>query len=224
MINKTHGFLLANLSWIGVSFIDPSSTFEEPNSSDGHPREVRVLDYACGPGTMTNILSSHATHFIGLDISEKMVEAYNESFAPNDADDGPQVNAKAVTGDLLIPTGPSSSTSGPEFFGFDLAVVGFGFHHFENIVLATERLTARLKPNGVFLIADFITHAKNEDHPAAHTVAHHGFDEEEVQRVFGGAGLVDVGVLRMPGEIWMEAGGQKSSRQVFLAKGRKLAP
>lgn len=44
LINKTHAFLLAHLSWLGVDFIDPSTAFE---ALDGPPHgsasQVRVL-------------------------------------------------------------------------------------------------------------------------------------------------------------------------------------
>lgn len=48
---------------------------------------------------------------------------------------------------------------GPEFSGFDLAVVGLGFHHFDDPELAAARLVARLRPGGVLLVIDFLPHA-----------------------------------------------------------------
>jgi SAM-dependent methyltransferase len=215
LINKTHEFLLAHLSWLGVAFVDPSTTFEAPTASS---RAVRVLDYACGPGTITSILAGHATEFVGIDLSANMVKAYNERFASSST-----VNAKAVVGDLLDPSGTSPSLAGPEYHGFDLAAVGFGFHHFDDLSLATERLASRLKPGGVFLIADFVTHAKVANH-AQHTIAHHGFGEEEVRKVFGGAGLVEFGYLEIPEPVkivFKGGDGTEHHRQIFLAKGKK---
>jgi SAM-dependent methyltransferase len=221
LINKTHAFLLSNLSWLGVDFIDPSAAFEAPTS-----RRVRVLDYACGPGTITNILTGHATEFAGIDLSENMVKAYNARFAPAEVDTDdrtPTLNAKAVVGDLLDPSGTSPSLSGSEYHNFDLAAVGFGFHHFNNLALATERLASRLKPGGVFFIVDFLKHAPLAS-PAEHTIAHHGFGEEDVHKVFGGAGLVDIGFLKLPEgvKIMFKGGdGAEHYREVFLAKGKK---
>ena len=225
MLNKTQEFLLAHLSWLGVDFIDPSTTFESPNAASTGSPQVRVLDYACGPGSITNTLAGHATEFVGIDLSENMVKAYNERLAPADADDTstPKLNARAVVGDLLDPAGPSSSLSGQEFHGFDLAAVGFGFHHFDDLSLATERLVSRLKPGGVFLIVDFVKHAEVANH-AGHTIAHHGFGEEEVRKHFGGAGLVDVGVLTIPEPVKMVfkgGDGMEHERQIFLGKGKK---
>jgi SAM-dependent methyltransferase len=217
LINKFHEFLLAHLSWLGVPFIDPSTTFEAtPSTTPAHP--VRVLDYACGPGTVTAILAGHATEFVGIDLSANMVKAYNDRFASSS-----DVNAKAVVGDLFSPTDSNPSLSDPLFHGFDLAAIGFGFHHFDDLPLATARLVARLKPGGVFMIADFVTHAKVASH-AEHTIAHHGFGEEEVRNIFTGAGLVDFGYLEIPGPVKMVfkgGDGKEHHRQVFLAKGKK---
>lgn len=149
MINKTHAFLLSHLTWLGVDFIDPSKAFEASDNS----HQVRVLDYACGPGTITNILLGHATEFLGVDLSENMVNEYNKRFTSTSNDGKSKVNAKAVVGDLIAPDGPTDSTFPSEYFGFDLAVVGFGFHHFQDLKRATERLVSRLKPGGVFMVS-----------------------------------------------------------------------
>lgn len=218
LINQTHAFLLAHLSWLGVPFVDPSTAFEAATKA---ARQVRVLDYACGPGTLTAILAGHATEFVGLDLSPNMVKAYNERFGS-----ASDVNARATVGDLLSPNPlPDPSVSGPEYHDFDLAVVGFGFHHFADLPLATARLASRLKPGGVFMIADFVTHARIAHH-AEHTIAHHGFGEHDVRSIFEGAGLVDFGYLEIPGEVEMVfAGGDGKAhyRTIFLAKGKKPA-
>lgn len=225
MINKTHAFILSNLEWIGVDFLDLSRTFEKDGQGS---RQIRVLDYACGPGTMTSALQGYATEFVGVDISEQMVKSYNERF--NDAASQSEAitpTAKAVVGDLLDSNGPSESISGTEFFDFDLVVVGYGFHHFEDLELATSRFASRLKPGGVLLIVDLITHAKVEsDNPAKNVIAHYGFGEEEVKSIFGTAGLVDVAMLEMEGTIEMKKPGARDDepgqrRKAFFGRGRK---
>jgi SAM-dependent methyltransferase len=100
----------------------------------------------------------------------------------------------ASVGNLVDPTNPPPLVfSGEEWFGFDLAAVGFGFHHFEDPVQAATRLAERLKIGGVLLIIDFLPHGpfdedasaevKGEDsgHGQGHShclVPHNGHDHD----------------------------------------------
>ena len=97
---------------------------------------------------------------------------------------------RAVQGNLLSAT-PSPSLADPDLSGFDIAVVGLGFHHFDDPSLAARRLAERLKPGGVLLILDFLPHAHGDAnaHPAVHTVRHAGFSEEAVREMYEGAGV-----------------------------------
>ena len=215
LIQKITEFLLSNISFIGVDFIDPSSKFEDPASKGAN--QVRVLDYACGPGTITHVLHAHATEFVGIDLSENMVKAYNTRFHSKEGDE--PINALAVVGDLLVVDDPSPATlSDSRFFNFDLLAVGLGFHHFENLELATERLVERLKPGGVFLIVDFLPHGNDLPRASHHTVSHLGFSEDRVRQIFAGVGLEDTRIVRMNEEVLLRGA---MSREPFMARGRK---
>ncbi|KEF61888.1 uncharacterized protein A1O9_03460 [Exophiala aquamarina CBS 119918] len=207
----------------------PSVAFEK----DVEPaRSVRVLDYACGPGTITHALAGRATEYIGMDFSENMVKAYNLRYNPVsdacaanplDGDDGDdqKLNAHAVVGNLLDPKGTPAEFDDPKYRDFDLVVVGMGFHHFSDLPLTMSRLLDRLRPGGVFLIVDFLKHAPlnyEKDHPAAHTVAHHGFTELDLKQIFEAAGLTEFGV-RVYGEKVILKGIEP--REMLLAKGTK---
>ncbi|OAP56927.1 hypothetical protein AYL99_09039 [Fonsecaea erecta] len=215
LLNKVTAFIHQHVNWIGVDFIDPSTTFQTQSPASAATRQIRVLDYACGPGTITHALAARATEYIGIDLSENMVKAYNVRFNPDPATAGAPsssaadgsaglddrvddtLTAHAVVGNLLDPKDPSPShLSSPEFFNFDLVVVGLGYHHFQDIPLATKRLVERLRPGGIFLILDFVTHAmeKSSDpvmQRSVNTVAHAGFSEEELRSYFEDAGLTD---------------------------------
>lgn len=63
----------------------------------------------------------------------------------------------AVVGDLLDKSNASpQELSGPEWRDFDIATVGFGFHHFEDVVHSARQLKERLRPGGVLVINDFL--------------------------------------------------------------------
>jgi SAM-dependent methyltransferase len=212
LVEKITQFIRENISWIDTDLINSKPSPEESESTQS--RSFRVLDYACGPGTVTNALNGHATEYLGVDLSQNMVNAYNTRFST--LNEGQSPNARAIVGNVLDEEIPDALPS-PEFFNFDLVVVGLGFHHFKNLELATERLVERLKPGGVFFIIDFISHTK-EHGPSMHTVAHLGFGEHQVQKVFGSAGLTDIGFIEMDGQVQIRS---MSLRTPFLARGRK---
>ncbi|EHY56388.1 hypothetical protein ABEF92_006734 [Exophiala dermatitidis] len=209
------------------------------DAEQGKNKKVRVLDYACGPGSVTYALGARATEYVGIDLSENMVREYNSRFGgPSSSSAGEQGNqdktaeasgsdsnpftAHAVVGNLLDPADPAPAhLSSPEFYNFDLVVVGLGFHHFQDIPLATRRLVERLRPGGVFLIIDFVTHAmENPDAlPALRTVAHNGFSEDELRKYFEDAGLQDFGLVRMHEEVLLRG---TIKREPFMAHGRKV--
>jgi len=153
------------------------------------------------------------------------------------------------------------SLSDPEYYNFDVVVCGFAFHHFGNVQLATERLAERLKPNtGVLLVIDFKSHPLPDQianhgghtHHGGHshsghggqgkgatelnaldTVAHGGFSQEDMRKVFGGAGLVEVDFVDVgPGGergkaitfLGHDDGSGKDikmEREIFMVKGRR---
>lgn len=132
----------------------------------------------------------------------------------------------AVVGNLAVPDDPRpAALSGPEFYDFDLAAVGGGFHHFDDPAFAAQRLVERLRPGGVLFIWDFLTHDHFDDH-ASHGVAHHGFSREQVRDIFESAGagenfaLDDLG----SGVVFPHGhghGGQPLKRRAFVARGEK---
>lgn len=123
-------------------------------------RDFRLLDYACGPGTVTRALLPYVSHVQGIDVSDAMVAEYNErSRATGDAE-----KASAVQGNLLAdqPYLTDESTgekvldfsSNPKFDDFDAVVVGLGFHHFPTWAKSLKTLSERVKPGGVVGIID----------------------------------------------------------------------
>jgi SAM-dependent methyltransferase len=177
-------------------------------------------------------LAPYVTQCVGIDLSEGMVNEYNTS-AQNQGIAASEMHA--VLGNLLDVTSPNPpSLSGPEFHDFDIAAVGLGFHHFDDPALAAKRLAERLKKGGVLMIVDFMPHehfhghdgqGHGHDHSAKKTVMHMGFSEEEVKRVFEGAGVGGVFefVVLGKGVVFEDREkGAKMERSVFMARGSKL--
>ncbi|KAF1835784.1 S-adenosyl-L-methionine-dependent methyltransferase [Decorospora gaudefroyi] len=171
--NQVATALRSDLSWYGIPFADPSS----PNST----QQVRLLDYACGTGLMTRVFGPYVTQTKGIDVSPNMVSTYNTR--ARDAGIGADV-VHAVVGDLLEKGNPApEELEGEDWYGFDVATVGFGFHHFEDVVFAARQLKGRLRPGGVLVINDFLEggdlRAGEDGEPVEgsegnHAVHHHG--------------------------------------------------
>jgi SAM-dependent methyltransferase len=103
---------------------------------------------------MTRVFGPYVTSTQGIDISPKMVSTYNTR--ARDAGFSEAV-VSAVVGDLFDKSDPNPELlSGDRFWNFDIAAVGFGFHHFEDVVFAARQLKERLRPGGVLVINDFL--------------------------------------------------------------------
>lgn len=161
----------------------------------------------------------------GVDLSPAMVERFNTLAK----DAGlPHEQIYAIVGNLLDDpsTGPITEA---EFFDFDIAAIGLGFHHFERRPEMLQRIAARLKPGGVLLIVDFLVDepltketVEKMDNMSQHTIAVHGFSEKDMREVYEQAGLVDFALQEMPEPIVIDFDGKPSQeRRGFLARGRK---
>lgn len=157
---------------IGVEWVEDDSS----SSSEGEGRAVRVLDYACGTGSMSRAFAPYTTQCVGIDLSEKMVEMYNTRARNQGLSEDEMA---AFQGNLCVPgdEDPEAFRDDARFFGFDLAVVGLGFHHFDDPDLAARRLVARLKPGGVLMIIDFLPHAA--PHGTTGAGGHHHDDHHQ---------------------------------------------
>ncbi|KAI9768939.1 MAG: hypothetical protein M1840_004535 [Geoglossum simile] len=243
----------ARKDWIGVHWAEDPSDDEDSEGKDpkrcpiDRTTSVRLLDYAAGTGMISRAFAPLVTELRGIDISPNMVKEYNtratnQGLAPQEM--------SATVGNLLALT-PTTSLASPEFFGFDIAVVGLGFHHFADPALAAKRLVERLTPRtGILLVIDFMAHAPiphgegsshgghhhqghdelhgvphGVSHDALHgtgnTVVHHGFEEGKIREIFMGAGCVDVDVVVLGKGITLGEGETKYERSVFMARGRR---
>ncbi|KAF2745823.1 S-adenosyl-L-methionine-dependent methyltransferase [Sporormia fimetaria CBS 119925] len=139
--------VLSHLDWIGIPLANVG-----PDSKD---REVRLLDYACGTGLWSRIFSSYVTETRGIDISPKMLSAYDRH--AEQAGLFPR-RVSSTIGDLTSKTESlSPRLSFPDYFNFDIVTVGFAFHHFEDVLHTARVLKDRLRPGGVLVLNEFLT-------------------------------------------------------------------
>jgi SAM-dependent methyltransferase len=212
---KVGSALNSRKDWLGASWISPR---------DPEGREVKLLDYACGTGAVTKALGAYVHTIRGIDISENMVTHYNEAARSSGLS---ETQTNAVVGDLLGSTIPDDLNTA-EYHNFDIAVIGLGFHHFEDPALAAKRLTERLKPaTGVLVIVDFLPFepsdlAKDPKYAEMQqTIKHNGFTSTGLKALFEQAGLEDFDFATLPEQVVMELKDGTKKRTLFIAKGRK---
>ena len=180
-------------------------------------RDVRLLDYACGTGSITKALGPWVSVVRGIDVSESMVNKFNE--AARSSGLKPET-VNAVVGDLLADEVPDHLNTA-EYYDFDVAVIGLGFHHFENPVLAVERIAERLKPaNGVLLVIDFLPFDQDEHgNEMSKTIKTSGFARSNMEKLYKIAKLdkFSFSVIDDPAVMELQEGTKK--RTMFVARG-----
>ncbi|KAJ1310570.1 hypothetical protein OPQ81_007299 [Rhizoctonia solani] len=149
-----------------------------------------VMDFACGTGMISRNLIPYSKKIIGVDISSKSVDFYNERTTKQGI---PPEEMRAICADLTERgKGDNDVFGGVEF---DAIVCSGAYHHFDDINHMTKILASYLKPGtGTLIITDFIASPEAEHvlSSHAHVVPHtSGFSEELIRSTF-----VDAGGLR----------------------------
>lgn len=168
----------------------------------------------------------------GMDISQTMVDRYNET--GERAGFSPQ-QMRAVRLDLLTNDGDADVLQTADFSGFDLVVLSMALHHVSDHQLLITRLVERLRPGGVVAVIDWppskygnaFRHGKDDGPGKTVHVHHQEFSDAYMAGLFGTAGctpasfryvlhdeesLVPENVTKVPGGI---------SRKAFLASAKK---
>ncbi|CAE6429578.1 unnamed protein product [Rhizoctonia solani] len=142
-----------------------------------------MMDFACGTGMISQRLAQHTKSIIGVDISPKSVDFFNERAAQQGA--SPE-QMKAICADLT-----ERGKVENDLFGgilFDVIVCSVGYHHFEDVDAITKVLVSYLKPGvGTLVIIDFIESPEAEQILKSHghvVVNTGGFNEEMIKSAF----------------------------------------
>ncbi|KAK6814120.1 hypothetical protein RU639_009924 [Aspergillus parasiticus] len=109
---------------------------------------------------------------------------------------------------IVQPTNPPLDDE--ELDSFDLVAICMALHHVEDIQIATQHLASRLRPGGVFSIIDWATRdslamhehaspdAVHPEHPAAHTISHDSFTQEQIMSPVLAVGRCNCSGLELP--------------------------
>ncbi|KAJ9223643.1 S-adenosyl-L-methionine-dependent methyltransferase [Paecilomyces variotii] len=205
-----------------ISEIESRRHWISPKWTDtegGRDQEITLLDYACGPGTVSSTLAPFVTKAVGIDVSDNMIAEFNK----NAREAGVAEKMVGLKGDLLCET-IADELCEPNLFNFDIVVVSLALHHFPDPEFALKRLADRLKKGGTLLIVDFVpdkhTHEFHKDHPeAAATIGKHGFTRDEVRKLCEDAGVeaaFDYQVVEKPMKFVMK--GKDQQRTLFFAR------
>ncbi|KAK5795929.1 hypothetical protein VI817_005214 [Penicillium citrinum] len=202
----------------------------------GKDKNIKMLEYACGPGVISMTLAPFVSQVIGFDVSDNMIDEFNRN-AKNIDISHKMIGYKA---DLLSTSVPDEYM-GPKFTDFNMVTVSMALHHFEYPQEALQSLSKRLSQNGVFMIIDILSrsgsdhahaHAHGHGHghgegnhefgDAAHTVKTHGFSKEDMQGLFAGAGLTkDFKYEVIPEPLIFQKGEKKQNITVFIARAQR---
>ncbi|KAL2803037.1 S-adenosyl-L-methionine-dependent methyltransferase [Aspergillus granulosus] len=189
----------------------------------GKGKELKMLEYACGPGHISLALAPFVSRVVGIDISDGMIE----EFKKNVCEAGRSDTMTGIKANLLADSTPAE-VAGPEYFDFDIVVVSMALHHFEYPEKALKCLGERVKKGGVMMIMDLIPeHHHDHDHghqmgEVFHTISKHGFSAEEMQKMYDDAGLGDgfkYQVIEEPLEFTRN--GNTIYKTCFVARGQK---
>ncbi|KAG7445219.1 S-adenosyl-L-methionine-dependent methyltransferase [Guyanagaster necrorhizus] len=182
-----------------------------------NPESTTVLNFACGTGLIETALISHCKSIQGVDISQGMVDQYNKRAETL----GVTSKMNAITYELK---GMPEELEGRKF---DVVLCTMAYHHFESTDEITRVLAYFLKPGGALLVTDRVSSdpvLKIEDIPEKYgaIVPHRaGFSEEDMRKLFEGAGLGSFSLNVIPGATLDAAFTGLTNQKLFLAKGVK---
>jgi len=142
---------------------------------------TEVLDFAAGWGLVSKQIIPHAKSILGVDISQGMVDVYNDTGSKEGTG-----NMKAVRVELK---GEDGELDGQKF---DVVTCNMAYHHFADIRQMTKILAGFLKPGGKLIVSDFRTGGEGVRKDFSHVVAHDGMSEDVLRDAFTYAGLTDI--------------------------------
>lgn len=128
-------------------------------------KQFLVLDYGCGTGILSFLLSDKVDSICAVDISDGMLEQVRKKIIDRNVN-----NIHAVNFDITKDS-PLNRT-------FDLIVSAMATHHIEDAFAAITKLTELLNPGGWIAIADLCT--EDGSFHEKDVALHNGFEPAEI--------------------------------------------
>ena len=169
--------------------------------------DLDALDFGCGTGLLTMLLSPYVRTVTGADNAHGMLEALQ---AKIDASGSNHIHTLFLDGE--------QDELG--FEQYDLMVSGMAFHHIEHIDSLLRRFAAALRPSGYVAITDLdleggLFHENNAG------VYHFGFDRSQFHAILEQAGFSDTTDTTVASFQKPAADGILRTFTVFLITARK---
>ncbi len=170
-------------------------------------RDMKVLDFGCGTGTLAMYLAPLVDFITGADTSRGMLDVFEK-----------KVTAQSLNTveTVLISPDKYESLQGP----YDLIVSTMTLHHVENIVPLLEHFYSILASGGLLAISDLDTedglfHGENAG------VFHNGFERDVLCGMFEETGFVNVRCVTAAETTKPDANGDMRKFTLFLITGQK---
>ncbi len=105
---------------------------------------ARVLDLACGPGIVAEVVAPHVKEVVGVDATSAMIRHAQLRFE----------KARLTNGRFEMARAESLPFAGDEF---DTVITRLSFHHFSNLPAVLTETRRVLKPRGYLAVADILS-------------------------------------------------------------------
>ncbi|KAL4908572.1 S-adenosyl-L-methionine-dependent methyltransferase [Aspergillus multicolor] len=213
----------------------PQGSFLDINEAE----EVRLLDYACGSGTVSKALAPYATRTIGLDLSTNMVDEYNK--AAREMGYGAE-RMHAHHFDLLSDSsGPSPPSDVLAKESYDIVATTMALHHVADAAKLLSRLAELFRPGGVCVVVDMVPETESAStgeienafetvealdpskRGVLETIGKQGFTEAEMRSMYEEAGMWrGFEYVVLPEELHFTLFGRSFAFPGFVARGVKV--
>lgn len=128
------------------SMSDSSSVSSDEDISPLWNGRLKLLDFGCGTGLLSQELSPYCSTIVGVDTDPKMVEQFNTK----------------VSFQGIDPIEMSATTAMPSEIDFDVVVSSMVFHHLDDVPSTVSTLVSKLKIGGWLYVADIEGHSHGE--------------------------------------------------------------